>query len=163
MIKHFQSVDYNPETKEGNWNDYGSTNSEEFRQPGKRTINSTNPTDIAIIKNMDYDYKISDKIRLITSDRILISDLLAKGVNKENNGVNTSNITQWLASKGDLTSGDYVAFCLYAIDGGQVAGRGLFYSNSIRVKQGYYYVRPVVTLQPNVTLTNVDGVWQINQ
>jgi len=161
-IQYAKSVD-NGST----WTNYANTNCRTFKEPGKAEINGTNYQDEEgnqIINEQRYTwyrYGISSKVTQTTSDGISMADLISKGLNDTNDGVNDSYIAYWLSSK-SMDCDEYnVYFEVRKVENGRLESQWLWDSGDDE-ESIIRRVRPVVTLPSSVTLTNVDGVWQVN-
>lgn len=171
-IKIKVSTDYNEETQEGTWRDTAYAS---FKIPGQSIIDSNieNYLDengeeriIKLQTNFLY-YNVEEKILsdLKTRDDILISQLITQGLNDANTATSGTNQKQWLSSKYVDCFEEYAEFGLLRTDGnGAVSDRTLCYSHGEELSGDYYYVvRPVVTLNSNISITFVNDEWQISE
>ena len=164
-------MQYRTSTNKGlrwtNWTNITNSTYQQFEEPDGERISSSKYKDSygnQIIKELeytDYGYNVSSKIVKTTSDGISMADLITQGLNDTNNETLGSFVGQWLSSCSVYCDYNRASFYVRTIVAGDVSHYGLW--SSYGESNGPSFpVRPVVTLPSSVTLTNVDGVWQVN-
>ena len=143
------------------WTDITYSSYQIFRLPGEtNTMSSTNRDDDGIsLENTAYKYIISDYVTQTASDGTKISEIIT-------NGTDSSNVSQWLASRYTYPMSSYVHFGVGILNSSNVNNLAPR-ANSIctSIETGYshsYRIRPVVTLQSDIQLSgnSTDG-WTI--
>ena len=148
VIQYSYSKNYNPETKDGIWEEYkpNGYGYGYFKEPGKAEINSTNPNAETEMKETVYSYNYYGKIKQITFDKISLLSI----IDNEWGGYGS----QWLASTFVDPGMNSVDFGVTFLTSSTVSKKGLAFSYSSPAADSRKY-RPIVTLKNSVKLEPV--------
>lgn len=164
-------IQFRTSSNEGiSWSKWTNTQSTSFTEPGKNTIDESNPSDLTLelptniskLESTTYQYTLSDVIANTTPDGISIDSLISEGLNDSNSASSGTNKSQWLSSGGIGCNGNNANFNLFSIRNGRLTFDLLWRSDQISGSPSYA-IRPVITIksQTKVSNKNSEGVYEL--
>lgn len=141
-----------------------NNSTKEWVKSSKAAATTTNKSEITTLTSTYYYYSGSSKISTDSNEYKVIFKKNSQDEDGERRSSGGSNLNYWLGSSYVCTDSDYAYFGLRRVNGGNVSGYYLAYSNGLVFGRSWG-VLPVVFLESDVNLKQgaISGEWQFVQ